>query len=458
MESVGHNIYYKYNNISGSITILQKVDRKLLCKNDNFDNERWINISEIVDGKIIKFVQGNGILKPKYQIGDVVETCSGSVKILRSSVRIDKSKKGNKNMQLYYYVMCLKCKQSYYKISYNFEKSGCPVCNNKLVIKDYNDIPTTAPWMVPYFQGGAEEASNYTKCSSKKIIPICPYCGKKHDKEISISNLYWTHGYKCKCSDGISFPEKFMISFLDQLKVNYVFQAESNSLKFDTQKKKYDFYIPSLSCIIETHGYQHYYESNDYKMSLKQQIENDILKYNIAKNNNIKNYIVIDCRKATLKWIKHNILNSNLMSLLNFKEDDIDWTKCSIDATKNIAKEVCDYYQNHDVNVKQLSDIFKLSKKAITTYLQKGDDNNWCIYKPDHDFFCSYPFKIYKNETFYCYSKSIKGFSRNSENIVGTFLSVSKIKKLLNDGGSINEFSFIPITDFRERREVLYKL
>lgn len=456
-KSIGKNIYYKYNDISGSITILQNDNGKLLCKNNNLGNEHWINVSELVDGKIVKFIQGNSILIQKYQVGDIIKTGNNYVKILRPLVRIDKT--NNKNtMSLYYYVMCLDCKQCYYKISYNFEKTGCPVCNGKQVIKNYNDIPTTAPWMVSYFQGGVDEASNYTKCSGKKIIPICPFCGKKHDKEISINNLYNTHGYKCQCSDGISFPEKFMISFLDQLKIKYIFQAGSNSLKFDTQKKIYDFYIPSLSCIIETHGYQHYYESNDYKMSLIEQIENDRLKYDIAKRNNIREYIVIDCRRTTLDWIKKQILSSSIMKLFNIDENDINWIRCSIDATKNIVKEVCDYYQNNDVNIKELAEIFNLGKKAIKTYLQKGNDNNWCVYKSDHDFFCSYPFKIFKNGKFYCYSKSIKEFSRNSEKIIGTFLSPLKINKYLNNGGSIDGFNFIPIVDFRERREVLYKL
>lgn len=213
-ESIGHVIYYEYNNISGTINILQKVNGKLLCRNNNFGNEHWINITEIVRGKIIRFIQGNGILKQKYQVGDIVKTNTGFIKILRASVRIDKRNKGNK-MLLYYYVMCLECKQCYYRISYDIEKRGCPICNGKLVIKGYNDIPTTAPWMVPYFQGGIDEASNYTKCSGKKIIPICPHCGRIHDKEVSINNLYNNHGYKCQCSDGISYPEKFMISFLN---------------------------------------------------------------------------------------------------------------------------------------------------------------------------------------------------------------------------------------------------
>lgn len=38
-----------------------------------------------------------------------------------------------------------------------------------------NDIPTTSPWMIPYFQGGEEEAKKYKNQSHQKITPICPY-------------------------------------------------------------------------------------------------------------------------------------------------------------------------------------------------------------------------------------------------------------------------------------------
>ncbi|MEM5599205.1 hypothetical protein AAHB53_28045 [Niallia circulans] len=69
-----------------------------------------------------------------------------------------------------------------------------------------------------------------------------------------------------KCSDGFSIPEKFMFNLLDYLQVDFDYQKV-----FDwSLGKRYDFYIPMLNCIIETHGAQHYQYSG-FMNSLEQE-------------------------------------------------------------------------------------------------------------------------------------------------------------------------------------------
>lgn len=85
-----------------------------------------------------------------------------------------------------------------------------------------NDIPTTDSWMIDYFQGGLEEAKMYHSGSTKKIYPKCPTCGRIHNKQVSIVNIR-NQGFQCTCSDGIKYPEKFMINFLEQCGVNFIF-------------------------------------------------------------------------------------------------------------------------------------------------------------------------------------------------------------------------------------------
>ena len=46
----------------------------------------------------------------------------------------------------------------------------------------------------------------------------------------------------------------------------------------------------------------------------------------LALRNGIDEYIIIDCRKSNLNWIKNNILDSSLVNI--FKLDDIDWELC----------------------------------------------------------------------------------------------------------------------------------
>lgn len=55
---------------------------------------------------------------------------------------------------------------------------GCSVCSRKKWVQGYTDIPSVAPWMVDYFQGGYDEAKMYTVSSTQKIKPMCPICGR----------------------------------------------------------------------------------------------------------------------------------------------------------------------------------------------------------------------------------------------------------------------------------------
>ena len=115
-------------------------------------------------------------------------------------------------------------------------------------------------------------------------------------------------------SDGISIPEKFMWNVLKEL--NIEFKTQLNKKDFDwCQNYKYDFYIPSLNMVIETHGRQHY-EKSDRGRTLEEEQLNDKLKKELALNNNIKNYIIVDCRKSELEWLKENTIKEFGISLI----------------------------------------------------------------------------------------------------------------------------------------------
>jgi hypothetical protein len=136
----------------------------------------------------------------------------------------------------------------------------------------------------------------------EKEIFICDKCGHENSKWV-YQMAY--QGFSCEqCSDGISYPEKFFASLLNQIGIEYEKQKVfewSKEVTSDWKSlcgfKKYDFYISSFDCIIEVHGIQHHEES--FKRikgarSLIEEQENDRLKKELAINNKIKHYIVID--------------------------------------------------------------------------------------------------------------------------------------------------------------------
>lgn len=53
-----------------------------------------------------------------------------------------------------------------------FARRGCPVFANQRCVEGYNDITTTDPWMIPYFQGGYDETKQYMSMSGKTIYLV----------------------------------------------------------------------------------------------------------------------------------------------------------------------------------------------------------------------------------------------------------------------------------------------
>lgn len=191
--------------------------------------------------------------------------------------------------------------------------------------------------------------------SDKTIVKNRTYTDFKRGT-ISNSNEY---------SDRISIPEKFMINTLKQLNLSFVTQLNKSTLKW-CENYKYDFYIPSLNMIVETHGEQHY--ENGFgrcggRTSKEEQL-NDKLKKELALNNNIDNYIIIDCRKSEFDWLKENVIKE-----LNdyFNLSNINWELVWENSLKNLVWEV-EKLVNFKYTNEQIAEILNISKHTVMRY------------------------------------------------------------------------------------------
>jgi len=241
-----------------------------------------------------------------------------------------------------------------------------------------NKIAVTHPHLIKYFVN-KEDAYKYSSGIKKRIPIKCSNCG--YEKDISISN-YINHGFGCpRCSDGIPYPEKFMLCILEQLlDKDFVVQLSKSTFSW-CENYKYDSYINKINCIIETHGLQHYEENKSvYWQSLEETQNNDFDKEWIARKNNIKNYIIIDCRKSELEWIKNSIMSSKLPILLNFKEEDIDWLKAHETGCKSLVKEACELWNSGINSTLEIAEKLKVYRTTISNYLKQGAELEWCDY------------------------------------------------------------------------------
>lgn len=426
-RSIGKYVDFIYEengeNISGKLHIVDynKENRKLKIEYNNNISE--IRNSRLQDGNIKKII--GATLKTtqgrfadfKIQIGTNIKDHKRNFTILDRK-RINTQKYQYRKMYKYHCNICGYKDGWLEECDILHHKNGCSCCSNNTVVEGINDITTTDPWMIPYFQGGCEEAKQYTSGSTVKINPICPICGQIKRNKISISQIHQRKSIGCICNDGISYPEKFFIEFLNQLNIKYLYQISKNDFKW-INKYYYDFYLIEYNCIIETNGLQHYKDIN--WSSRADTHKNDEIKRNLALNNNIAYYIEIDCRKSELDFIKNSILESKLSQFLDLS--NIDWIRCSEYACRTIIKDICDFWNinNHDTQL--TAKHFKLSPTTICMYLKRGNIIGWCLYP----YYSYRKVLVFKDTKYIGTYDSTKHLENVSEKEFGTLLGQTQI-------------------------------
>lgn len=278
-----------------------------------------------------------------------------------------------------YWFKCLEHPEhkSEQKSVHNFTRAGH---QEIITCNQCNSINITHPHLIKYFIN-KEDTLKYLANSHKIILMKCPDCG--HEKPMRIQNFI-RDGFSCpKCGDNLPYSEKFFFNFLEQLFDKENFQTQLNKTTFKWCKNyKYDFYIYKINCIIETMGFQHYEEIDGWKLLLEEIQENDFNKEWLARENNIKNYIILNCKESELKWIKNSVMKSKLPKLLNFKEEDIDWLKCHEYACRSLVKVVCNLWNGGIKNTTDIANKLKISKPTVRIYLKQGVKIGWCNYDP----------------------------------------------------------------------------
>lgn len=278
---------------------------------------------------------------------------------------------------------CKKCNYEWETSPDNFlHKRRCPVCIGKTIgpAPEYKNSIWASKYreLAEYYGISGQQMKTIMPMSKKMVTVKCPNCGKI--KNISPNQLFH-RGISCnKCSDGISYPEKFIASMLEQLSIHY----EMHYCPLWANKRQYDFYLPDCNCIIEVHGEQHYKETNLTKLggrTLIEEQDNDRFKENIAKENGIINYFIIDCRESTLGWIRDSLEHNILMDVLNIDITKVDWNKCNLDALSSKAKRAVDLW-NSDKNITttKIANYLNVSASSVLSWLKKASKFKLCDY------------------------------------------------------------------------------
>ena len=308
----GYDFYFEYRDIKGYLHIEDVSSKKIKVSYKGSETE--IIKSEIKNVPIGKLL-GTYASDFKIDIGEHIKDDKRDMIITDKEVRINK--KGWKFR--WYKYKCNKCgwTEGWIDEYHLLEGKGCSCCSKRVVVRGINDISTTDSWMVELFENEKDAYENTYQSEKYKNFE-CPDCGRIIKRRIS--DTYKIHGVGCICSDGKSYPEKFMNNVLIQLKLNVINQYNKSYAKW-CKNYLYDFYLPDYNIIIETHGEQHYKKSQ-FRRTIEEQKNIDKDKKELALKNNISSYIEIDCRESSINWIRNSILNSDINKKFDLSKVD----------------------------------------------------------------------------------------------------------------------------------------
>lgn len=269
--------------------------------------------------------------------------------------------------------------------------------SQKGIPKNKPKIYETHPEFIKWIQN-KDDAKRYSYGSTIKINWVCPNCGNIVNS--SISHVIKRKHVPCRrCSDGISYPEKYMHSLLKQLQLDFETEYSPDWIK----PKRYDFYIPSKKIIIEMDGLLgHGNKSFDtrYYNNANELLELDAQKDYIASQHGI-NVIRIDAKESNSEYLKNHILDSKLSSI--FDLDVVDFLLCNSDAYSSMKIKVCDIWNKYH-DMKKIEETTHLARITIVRYLTDCSKYGLCNYDSKVQQTNSGKTNIYKA----CYTNSRK--------------------------------------------------
>lgn len=362
-ENVGRTVEFFYNDkrhIAKILEYLRKDHIKIMVDDIILDDIRTSKLTELSFKDLF--------YTPCYfyNIGDIVN----DLLILEQCI-----KKYNTSNKKAYRVKCLTDAYEFVINEYDLKnKHGCPVCSSTIVVKGINDIATTDPDLVKFF-ANKSEACEYSRSSDATVTVVCPDCG--YQKTMRIADLTKCGHISCnKCSDGISYPNKFAYELFRQLSDQYnVYKCE-----YSPEWAKpyfYDNYIEFFNgkkIIVEMDGGYHYKTG---KLSYK----NDNIKNKLCAENNIT-MIRIDCNYKKIED-RFLYIKSNIEKILNdyFDLSKVDWGKCNIIGSSNYIKIVINYYNNNPkVSLNDIAYYFNIHIETLYRYLRMGEEMGLCKY------------------------------------------------------------------------------
>ncbi len=267
---------------------------------------------------------------------------------------------------------CKKCGFEYSSRADNILKPIlCKNCEGYRNIRyGVNDFYTLFPHFAAYMED-QRLAHKIGAYSHKKAWFVCPNCSTRIFN--SIVNVT-KNGLSCpSCSSGRSYPNRLMFNILKDIKIPFYNEFHDTW----TENYLYDFMfeLNDEKYIIEMDGGFHFVDVPSLGISVHDASLTDSRKDILAKCNGFE-VIRIDCNYTSINerymYIKNNIINSKLSSIIDLS--NIDFDECDRLSQKSDFIRICEIYDNETHDIYKISDITGISYKRIIEHLKHGEE------------------------------------------------------------------------------------
>ena len=323
-----------------------------------------------------------------------------------------------------YRVLISTSEESY---EYTLSRSGISQCKLGGVFS--RPIAITHPQLITYFID-INDAYKYQAYSTKTVTMRCPICGTVRNRSIYMLTSF---GFACPaCSDGVSYPNKFMFNILTQLKIDFKNEVTKATPGFEWigGNYRYDFYfqLNGRKYFIEMDGKLH---DGGFRVSYEDAHKIDLLKDNLAYQHGIE-MIRIDCKydkiQDRFEYIRKNIIDSKCGQV--FDLNSINWCLANSFAADSNIKLAAKLWDSEDCCAIDVGTKLGVSRDTARGYLKIASNLGLCNYNEQE-----------------IEDRMLRRIYRNNKH-------KSKPIALYKDGDMINVF--LGVVDLDKQSEALY--
>lgn len=276
---------------------------------------------------------------------------------------------------------CEKCGNNYSQViaSKALANRGCSICSNRKIIKGYNDLNTINPLLAKEWSPNNKILPNeISPFSHKKVLWVCPKCGREYSAEVKSRNYGSGCGY-CNRHLSTSFPEQAIYYYLRQ-------KIECYN-RFKIGRKEVDIFVPSHNIGIEFNGTYYHKDIEKDRLKVEYFSKKGIRIISIYDKSQNKINLDDDVLSINFNYRISETTQTQFQNIINYITSILDIDNIKTDLIQDYQEIISNYQSSLDDNItvsnpNEMLDWDYSLNKVNPEYFTKG--SNWSVYWKCH--------------------------------------------------------------------------